>query len=389
MSTNSINEIYREQLTHCQRIVVKIGTRLLVNSKGLLDERRITHLVDDIADLFKQGKQVVFVSSGAVGAGLKVVGMKHRPTEIKDLQMAAAVGQTRLINCYYQLFAKNQCNISQVLLTHADLKHRQRHLNARNTMLNLLDHRIIPIVNENDVVTVDELRFGDNDMLSALVSALIDADLLIILTSPNGLRQFLATGSTKRISYVEEINEEILTLIQPKTDKLSLGGMSSKLQATELALRTGTQVIIASGKQPGILAQIIQGKDVGTLFGNYQQSAGLQKRKRWISYFHRPQGSIVVDEGAQKALQQGGKSLLPSGIKQVEGNFSVGSLVLIKALNGELIGHGLSEYNHQEIEKIMGKHSKEIANLIVSSGREEVIHRNNMVIFKSNKENSG
>lgn len=373
---------HREQLQNCQRIVIKIGTRLLVDAKGRLNQPRIASLLADIASVFHSGKQVVLVSSGAVGSGLSVLGMKYRPTAIKDLQMAAAVGQTRLINCYYPLFAKQNCIISQVLLTHADLKHRQRHLNARNTMLNMLAHRIIPIVNENDVVTIDELRFGDNDMLSALVSVLIDADLLIILTTPNGLRRFLPNGKTVRIPYVKAIDDPIYQLVRPEHDQLSLGGMASKLQAAELALKTGTQVIIASGKQSQIISQLIQGKDVGTLFGNAEQCESLQKRKRWISYFHRPQGVIIIDEGAKQALQQAGRSLLPSGIKQVEGNFSVGSLVIIKSMTGEIIGHGLSEYGHQEIEKIKGKHSKEIVKLIINGGREEVIHRNNMIIFK-------
>ena len=375
------NKIYRQQLTQCKRIVVKVGTRLLVDGRGRLNRVRINALVVELAKLHKSGKQVVFVTSGAVGAGLSLLGLKARPKEIPNLQMAAAVGQTRLIKLYYDLFQEQRCDISQVLLTHADLKHRGRHLNARNTMLNLLNHHVIPIVNENDVVTVDELRFGDNDMLSALVTALIDADLLILLTSPNGLQKFLLNQKMKRVPYIEKIDSTIEALVQPNADQLSLGGMASKLQAAELAAKTGAQVIIASGKQKNILEHLLKGDDFGTLIG--KQAEILDKRKRWISFFHRSQGTLFVDSGARQALQARGKSLLPSGIKKVEGNFTSGSLINIATEEGKIIGHGLSEYSRHEIEKIMGKQTQEIFSILPEAVREEVIHRDNMIIFPS------
>lgn len=383
LTSKDQHKYFRNQLQQARRIVVKVGTRLLVNADGHLNVVRINKLIKDIANLHHHDKQVVFVSSGAVGAGLPVLGMKQRPQAISDLQMAAAVGQTRLMNLYHNLFTKSRCKISQVLLTHADLKHRGRHLNARNTMLNLLAHRIIPVVNENDVVTVDELRFGDNDVLSALVAILLDADLLIILTTPNGVREFLASGKSLRKPFIETIDANIHALVQPNHDKLSLGGMGSKLQAAQMAAKAGAQVVIAAGKQPNVLMRILQGDDIGTLISRGIQKHGLDKRKRWISYFHRIQGAIIVDQGAQEALQRAGKSLLAKGIHGVEGKFPTGSLVNIATMTGEIIGHGLVEFSNAEIDKIKGKHSKDIATILHDDGgRSEVIHRDNMIIFK-------
>lgn len=373
----------RQQLAQVRRVVIKVGTRILVNKSGLLNVRRINHLVADIAQLHRQGYETVLVTSGAVGAGLPILKMTQRPTALADLQMAAAVGQTRLMEIYYRYFSEWHCHISQILLTHGDLKHRSRHLNARNTMLNLLKHRVIPIVNENDVVAVDEIRVGDNDVLSALVSTLIDADLLILLTSPDGLRKPITGGKTQRVSHIETIDPATMALAAGKTDTVSIGGMQTKLQAAQLAVKAGIPVVIASGKQTNVLTHIMAGQDVGTFINHRYSKTFAQRRKRWISYFHRPQGAVIIDAGAEQAVKTLGKSLLPSGIITVEGQFPPGSLINIVSQSGTVLGHGLTEYSYQEIYKIKGHHTKEIAQILeVGHQREEVIHRNNMIIFE-------
>lgn len=371
----------RQKLLACQRIVVKIGTNILVNKAGRPNRRRMAALVAQIAELKALGKEVIVVSSGAIAAGFPLLGFKTRPKALVDLQTAAAIGQTRLLDIYHHLFLAKKIHISQVLLTHADLNHRSRHLNARNTMLNLLAHHIIPIVNENDVVAVDEIKIGDNDVLSALVAMLVDADLLILLTTPNGLQNLTKADTPHRISYLSEINEKALSLVHGKTDGRSIGGMHSKLKAAELVLQIGIPVLIASGKMFQVLPRAIMAKDVGTLIDTPTNPRLLKKRKRWISYFHRTEGAIVIDEGACLAIQTHGKSLLPSGVKEVQSHFTAGALIQILTRDGKTIGHGLSEFNSIEIAKIKGKHSREISLILGDKHPEEIIHRNNMVIF--------
>ncbi len=368
-------------LTRANRIVVKVGTRVLVNNNGRPNQRRIANIVAQLIALQKMGKEVVLVSSGTIGAGMQALGMKTRPSAIADLQMAAAVGQTRLLDCYSRYFTKGRCCISQVLLTHADLKHRGRHLNARNTMLNLLRHRVIPIVNENDVVSVDEIRFGDNDVLSALVSSLIDADVLILLTTPDGLRKQIGKSRTERVPYIEKITPSVFKLATQKIDSLSTGGMVSKLKAVQTANKMGALAVIASGLQRTVVQRIMSGEDVGTLIGNKDDQSYLTKRKCWISYFHHPQGKLVLDEGACEAVMHGGRSLLPIGIKKVIGAFPVGAQVSLMSPKNQLIGYGLVEYSHSQIDKIKRHHSNEIAHILQMQGPSVVVHRDNMGIL--------
>jgi len=359
------NQQHRDALKSAKRIVVKAGSKVLVQSTGRPDSRRLKLLVDELAQFQNNGGEVAFVSSGAIGAGLEALGMKTRPTAIPDLQMAAAVGQTRLMSLYDRLFGDNKCNIGQVLLTHDALKHRERHLNARNTLLNLIAHRIVPVINENDAISTEEIQFGDNDVLAALVAILIDADALVLLSTTDGLRD-----GKQRVSYIEEVDDDILGLVADKQDNLSSGGMASKLKSAQIAAHNGIPVVIANGRKTGVLTRIFQGLDEGTLL--FPKAGNISKRKRWIAFFNRAEGHLVVDAGAADALAKG-KSLLPVGIQAVEGDFTVGAMVDVQSLEGRHIARGLVEYPSEEIDAIKGRKT---------GGKfGEVIHCDNMVIL--------
>jgi glutamate 5-kinase len=378
-SDQDIEVTLRTKCANAKRIVVKVGTHVLVNKNGHPNHKRIESLVKQLCFLSRQKKEVILVSSGAIGAGIATLGLKTRPRDLAQLQMAASVGQTRLLNVYQDYFSREKKIISQVLLTHADLKHRGRHLNARNTMLQLLKRGIIPIVNENDVVAVDEIQIGDNDVLSALVATLVDADTLILLTTADGLRQ--STGrNTQRVPYLETISDKALNLVFGKTNTLSTGGMKTKLEAAHIAIKAGIPVIIAPGKKTDILKRIIQGDNVGTLIGSEKATVKLRKRQRWISAFHRPEGQVTVDAGAASALLERGKSLLPVGITKVTGNFKSGALIQIVGPNRQILGAGLTEYNAQELERIKGQSGTWIREHLSPKHPMVAIHRDNLII---------
>lgn len=372
----------RTALTRASRIVVKVGSRVLVQASGRPENRRIRALIREMAALSRAGREVVFVTSGAIGTGMEALGMKRRPTFLPDLQMAAAVGQSRLMTRYDKVFAAEHCRIGQVLLTHDDLKHRVRHLNARNTMLNMLRAKVIPVVNENDVVAVDEIKFGDNDLLASLVTQLIDAELLILLTTTDGLRAPLPKGRSRRVARVEAVTGDVLQLASGKGSPLSIGGMASKLLSARAAAQAGAHVVIADGRRAGIIAAVVAGKDAGTVILPVVDApgGGLNKRKRWIAFFHKPGGTLILDDGARRAVEQGGKSLLPIGIKKVEGTFDVGACVFLKALDGTVIGRGLVAYSSREIRLIQGRRTDEIAPILGEENFDEVIHRDNLIL---------
>ncbi|AKJ65259.1 glutamate 5-kinase [Kiritimatiella glycovorans] len=367
-----------------RRVVVKAGTRTLVQRSGRPDSRRIDTLVSQLAALRREGREVVGVSSGAIGAGIEALGLKTRPESLPELQMAAAVGQTRLMSLYEKSFARRRCRVGQILLTHDGLKDRERHLNARSTLLQLLHHGIVPVVNENDVVSNEEIKFGDNDLLAALVAILIDADVLILLTTTNGLREPRADGKTRRVRAVEAVDENILSLAGGTGDGLSTGGMASKLRAAEQAAHNGIPVIIADGRRRDTVTRIFAGEDVGTLL--LPRKATLSKRKRWIAFFNRAQGRIVVDEGAAKAIRTGGRSLLPIGILRVEGRFPVGAMVNVVDREGALIARGLVEYGSENLERVKGMKTAQIAEALGSSYYNEAIHRDHMVVLDRGEE---
>ena len=372
----------RSRVAGAKRVVIKIGTRVLVQKTGRPDARRIQALVDQIAKLHAAGREVIVVSSVAIASGMAALGLRSRPVNMPELQMCAAVGQTRLMGLYDGAFAKRGLCVGQILLTHEDLKHRTRHLNARNTMMTLLRHNIIPIVNENDVIATDEIKFGDNDQLGALVALLVQADALILLTTVDGFRLPAANGRTRRAAHLAGIDEKTLAHAVGKGSHLSTGGMASKLQSAGLAVENGIPVVIANGRSPGAIARVFAGGDEGTLICKPDsENNALNQRERWIAFFHKSEGHLVVDDGARSAISEKGRSLLPIGIREVHGQFEPGALVNLTGLDGKVFARGLTDYASDAIRLIKGRRSEEIAALLGARDYAEVIHRDNMILL--------
>jgi glutamate 5-kinase len=366
----------REQLLgKARRIVVKLGTGLLTDAQNQLAGAEIKRLVAQLAALQRDGREVLVVSSGAIAAGMSALGLATRPKELAQLQACAAVGQCRLMAKYDEAFAKSGIHVAQVLLTHDDLRNRTRHLNARQTLDTLLRHGVVPIINENDTVSVDEIKFGDNDRLGALTATLIDADLLVILSHVEGLyarRSDIPVAITRLqdknaativISVVPEITYDIERLAGGTDRATSVGGMKSKLAAAKIVVRAGIPMVIASGEQPNVLADLLAGKEVGTIFLPREQK--LASRKRWIAFFQRTAGVLRVDNGAREALCAGGRSLLAKGIVGVEGHFAVGDAVSIRDKDGIEFARGLAKVASNELKTAAGV----------------VVHRDNLVIL--------
>ena len=374
----------RKRLPSSRRIVVKIGSRVLVQRDGRLDARRMSSLVDGLWALRREGRDVILVSSGAIACGLQALGMKKRPEDLPTLQMAAAVGQSRLMAAYDRLFSRKKCRIGQVLLTHDDLEHRRRHLNARNSMLKLLDHGVLPIVNENDVVSVDEIKFGDNDALASRTAMLLGADLLVLLTTVNGFYATDATGRSRRVPYLADVTADTLSHTKGKGSVFSTGGMASKLTSAAEAARMGATVVIANGRQEGILQKVLAGANVGTLIPASPAAAdatgAMNQRRRWVAFFHHAHGRLTIDDGARDALLKRGKSLLPVGIRDVSGDFAPGDLVDIQDLAGQRIAQGLSEYSSAETRLLKGLKTERIRALLGDDTPDEVVHRDNLVV---------
>ena len=373
----------RKKLAASRRVVVKIGSRVLVQRNGRPDVRRMAELVDDIAALRKEDREVIVVSSGAIACGLQALGMKKKPDDLPTLQMAAAVGQSRLMAAYDKLFARRKCRIGQVLLTHDDLEHRRRHLNARNTLLKLLECGVVPIINENDVVSVDEIKFGDNDALGSRSAMLLEADLLVLLTTVDGFHAADAKGRRRRVPYLADVTADVLSHTKGKGSVFSTGGMASKLTSAAEAARMGTAVVIANGRTDGILQRVVAGENVGTLIpaaGSDGANGGLSHRRRWVAFFHHPKGSLAVDDGARDALLRRGKSLLPVGVREVSGDFAPGDLVEVLDSAGQRIAQGLTEYSSAEVRLLKGLKSERIRELLGAEAPGEVIHRDNLVV---------
>ncbi len=356
----------RELLKNVTRMVVKLGTGVLTDARKQPDIAQMEQLVSQVADQRRAGRDVVLVTSGAVGAGMGALGHEKRPSELAELQACAAVGQSRLMSTYEKIFAKHKLTVAQVLLTHDDLQHHERHLNARNTLVRLLRHGVIPIINENDAVSFTEIKFGDNDKLSALVTCLLPADLLIILTTAEGLIMNFGAPNAERLNVVNSITADIEAMAGGTTSSTAVGGMLSKIQAAKIVARSGIPMVIAPGKKPEVIQLVLAAEDEGTLFVPSERR--LASRKRWIAFFHRPRGIIYVDEGAKKALRDEGKSLLQPGITRTEGDFHPGDVVSICDLNGTEFARGQADVASESIR------SKEIS-------RREVVHRNNLVIL--------
>lgn len=372
MSENRVN--------NAKRLVIKVGSTLLTNDGAGLDTAAIDSWVDQIATLMDGGKQVVVVSSGAIAEGLTRLGLETRPQSIHMLQSAAAVGQMGLIQTYESSFKRYRRQTAQILLDHDDMANRERYLNARGVIQTLLELNVVPVVNENDTVVTDEIRFGDNDQLAALVANLIDADMLIILTDKDGLYDANPDidKNANLITRARASDRALDAKAGGSKSALGRGGMLTKLQAARLAARSGCHTLIAGGRNPDILLRIASGEEVGTLL--LADQAPLAARKQWLAGQLQVRGTLVLDSGAVKVLQQQGRSLLAVGVTAVQGNFTRGELVRCVDADGLEIARGLINYNSVETDLIKGKSTDDIASLLGYREHHELIHRDNMVI---------
>lgn len=374
-------EVDRQKvLQEAATVVVKVGTNVLTNEEGMLSTERFASLTHQLYRLRDQGKQVVLVSSGAVGAGMGRLGLKERPVDLRHLQACAAVGQSYLMQVYEDHLSKYGIHTAQILLTASDFDHRARYLNARNTLLSLFEWGCLPIINENDTVSIDEIRFSDNDHLAAQVTNLLQAPLLIILSVVNGLyeRDPRLQADLQPVPVVEEIDERVLRMAGATQSRLGKGGMRSKLKSARMVTAAGEAVLLANGNLPNVLDRIFEGEAIGTLFLPHR--APLPAWKRWLGYTARPRGELLLDIGAVKAVQHQGRSLLPIGISQVNGSFDKGEVVSVKDVEGVEIARGLTNYGSTDLKKICGLRTDQIGEALGAFPYEEVIHRDNLVV---------
>jgi glutamate 5-kinase len=378
-----MSSLRQEVVGAVRRVVVKIGSKLLAPRGRGLQTAWIEQLARDVAALRTNGCEVIIVSSGAIAAGIERLGQRDRPTTIARKQAAAAVGQGRLMAAYDAAFSKVDLPVAQILLTHGDLADRKRFLNARNTLTTLLAAGVIPIINENDTVAVEELKFGENDHLAALVTNLVGAQLLIILSSVKGFY----TGDPARdpaatlIPVVTEVTPGLEAHAKATGSDEGTGGMVPKLAAAKQAAAHGVATIIAGGDQPGVLSEALAGGDVGTLVLPIKKR--LKSKKHWIAYTLHPKGRLHLDDGAARAIRQHGRSLLPAGIREVEGRFRAGEAVSCVGPDGREVARGLSNYSADEITTIRGAKSREIADRLGYKLYDEVIHRDNLVVISA------
>ncbi|HXF75170.1 MAG TPA: glutamate 5-kinase [Methylomirabilota bacterium] len=371
----------KDILRRARRVVVKIGSQILSSQHGI-EEGRLKGLVRELAELHDRKKEIVVVSSGAVAAGMTRLGRKQRPKTIPEKQALAAVGQIKLMALYERHFSRFDKSVAQVLLTHEDLANRQRYINAKHTFQMLLASSIIPIVNENDTVAVEEMKFGDNDHLSALVATLLEADLLVILSDVEGVynKDPRAFKDAELIPLIAEAKGLSQTIAGASVSAVGTGGMATKLSAAEKASAAGIPTVIASGIESGVLAKVFAEKEAcGTLI--LPDANRMTSRKHWIAYNLKPAGEIVVDQGAHDAVVQKGKSLLPSGLKEIRGAFGVGECVRCVDLDGREFARGLVNYSAQELNQIKGLHTSKIEKVLGYRGSDEIIHRDDLVVL--------
>lgn len=376
-----IDLVRQEVVQAADTVVVKIGTRVLTHADGTLDLDHLAHLTEQLVGLLESGRKVVLVSSGAIGAGLGRLGKNRRPTALPELQAAAAIGQSYLIQVYDTFLQRHGYHAAQLLLTGDDFNHRGRYLNMRNTIRQCFQWKAVPIINENDTVSVEEIRFGDNDQLAAMVTNLLRAPLLVILSVVDGLyAETSADGPVgEPIDKVMSVDDSTLALAGTSTSNLGTGGMRSKLQAARLAAAAGESVWIVNGRTPNILKRVMNGERVGTLIP--ATGGSVNSWKRWIGYTAKPRGAYVVDEGAYKALKEDGRSLLSVGIIDVRGQFSPGDVVAIEHPSENAFARGLTNYSSQEARRIMGLSSKSVAEILPGSRYDSVVHRDNLVVL--------
>jgi glutamate 5-kinase len=383
-----MSDLIRQQITATSKtIVVKVGTRVLTHDDGTLDQARVTAIAEQAVRLLDDKRQVVLVSSGAVGAGIGRLGLKQRPADLAHLQAVAAVGQSRLIESYNRALEAHGRHAAQILLTADDLNDRMRYLNVRNTLLALFQFGALPIINENDTVRVDELQrnVGDNDRLAAMVTNLLRAPLLILLSDVDGLYdRHPSEAGAQVIPLVSQLETAVRdfqrqTPITGGPNHLSRGGMASKLEAARLAVSAGENVIIANGRRPNVLVEVLAGEQVGTLIA--AQGPAVTSRKRWIGLTAQPCGRLVLDAGAQQAIQLKGRSLLAIGVQRVEGIFQKGDVVALSGEQGPEFARGLSNYGSEELRRIAGHPTERIVEILGYCPYDEVIHRDNLAIL--------
>ncbi len=374
------NLLRREIIETAKTLVIKIGTNVLSRADDSLDADRIAILAEQFHHVRESGRQVVVVSSGAVGAGIGLLGLKERPADLPHLQAAAATGQAHLIRLYDDCLRNHDYHAAQLLLTREDFKERKRYLNMNYTLNTLFEYGTIPIINENDTVSIDEIQFGDNDQLAAMVANSLPSSLLVILSVVDGLYDGdPASSNSSLIPLVEKWDDSLLKLASDGASSRGSGGMRSKLEAVRTATAVGENVIIANGTRNDVIDEILSGGEVGTLF--LAQGAAVQARKRWLGYTVPPQGRYILDDGARKAITESGKSLLAIGITAVEGNFREYELVALVDPQGNEFARGLTNYHSRDARKITGKRTEEIARILGDMPYEEVIHRDNLAVI--------
>ncbi|MBM3707075.1 MAG: glutamate 5-kinase [Actinobacteria bacterium] len=374
-------------LKKIKRIVVKIGSSSITLAEGGLDLANMKKFTSEIFQLVKEEIEVIIVTSGAIAAGLQYLGIKIRPKDMASLQSAAAVGQVELMRTYSDLLAKNSLKIGQILLTQEDTTKRKQYLNIKNTIENLLKLRVIPLINENDSVAVEEIKFGDNDRLAALVASLTEADLLVLLTDIEGLydKNPLMHKDAKLISFVGKITPEVEELAGGIGSPFGLGGMVSKIKAARICSFSGISMVIACSKTKDVLKKIVSFEPVGTFFAP-RTGKKVKSIKRWIAFGVQTKGSIYLDRGAEEAVESQGKSVLPVGIVEVEGSFNKGDTLKVYSIDKRLIAKGISNFSDEDINNIKGKKEKQILEEFGSDMCCEVIHRDSLVVFEEHEE---
>ncbi len=371
----------RAGLKDAKRIVVKVGTSTLTYANGKLNLHRMDTLVRELTDLANQGREILLVTSGAVGAGMDRMGLEKRPASIPEKQALAAVGQGILMHIYEKLFAEYGLPAAQVLLTKENSVRHNQYTNSRNALLTLLHMGVVPIVNENDAIAVDELKIGDNDTLSATVATLVDADVLIILSDIEGLYSAnpQVDKNAQLLTEIPEITPEIERIAGGAGSSLGTGGMHTKIEAAKIAVNAGVTMLIAAGDRAGVLRDILEGQAVGSIFP--ARESHLKVRKSWLAFGRRIDGDIVVDAGCERAMLSGGSSLLAAGITAVEGDFQAGNTVRVLSASGREIARGIVNYDTISLGKILGRQTSEFSKLLRGKIYEEVIHRDNMVLM--------
>ncbi|QGU00031.1 Glutamate 5-kinase [Candidatus Syntrophocurvum alkaliphilum] len=370
----------RKNFNNAKRIVIKVGTSTLTHENGQLNLYRIERIIREISDLHNRDIEVLLVTSGAIGVGSTRMGLKKIPRTIPEKQALAAIGQGALLHLYEKIFAEYGKTVAQVLLTREDMDERIRYLNATNALLAIINMNVIPIINENDTVAVDEIKFGDNDTLSAMVATIVNADLLMILSDVDGLYDSdpRVNKEAKLLNEVNEITVNMEESSKTRGTKFSSGGMLTKLKAANICMAAGVPMVIANSEIENVIFKIINGDSLGTVFVPKEEK--MHARKKWIAFASVTHGKVIVDEGAEQALLKKGKSLLPSGIKEVEGDFERGMIVAVCSTKGYEIARGMVNYNAFQIKKIAGKKTSEIEKMLGEKDYDEVIHRNNLWI---------